>query len=98
MQNSGRAASPLRNAVITFSTGPQRNPATRTPEETSRASKGAEIAPQIRTFAPSFRNSLARAARSVRLKLRSSRRTSLPFSTSMSNTLAATSNTGEMRP
>ena len=62
------------------------------------SSSDAEIAPQMRTFAPNRRNSAARDGRSVRSKLRSSRRTSRLFSMSISRTLPATSNTGETRP
>ena len=98
MQNSGFATSPFKKAAMSSSTGPQRNPITWTPDETSMASSGAEIAPQTRTPAPNPRNSLAREGRSVRLKLRSSRRTSRLFSKSMRSTLPATSNTGETRP
>jgi len=98
MQNACLVSLPSRKAARTSSTGPQTNPNTRTPEETNAASSGAEIAPQIRTSAPSVRNSPARASTPVWVSTRSSRWRSRPLATSMSRTLPAASNTGETRP
>jgi hypothetical protein len=98
IENSGLAIFPLRYAATSSSTGPHRNAITWTPDEISQVSSGAEIAPQMRTSACILRNSPARAMKSSWLKLRDSRRTSRPFSRSMSRMLPAVSNTGEMRP
>jgi len=98
IQNVGLASSPSRKAARTSSIGPQTKPRTRTPDETNAASNGAEIAPQIKTSAPSFRNSPARARTSVRASGRSSRWCSRPFPMSIIRTLPAVSNTGETRP
>jgi hypothetical protein len=62
IKNLGFPISPFKKAARTSSTGPHKNPITWTPDEISKASSGAEIAPQRRTSASNFRNSSARAS------------------------------------
>jgi len=96
--NTRLASSPFRYAASTASTMPQVKPITCTPAAFNLASRGAEIAPQMRTSLSNRKNSAMRVSASVAGKRLSSRLISLPPSTSINRKLAATSNTGEMRP